>query len=56
MRDFDLKIMDKINEKFDDAEDLLEELFPGMTLGEFTTELYNAGLIPDDVLERLMDE
>lgn len=56
MRDFDLKIMKKINDKFDTAEDLLEELFPGITLGELTTEMYNAGLIPDDILERVMNE
>ncbi len=34
---------------------LLEELFPSMTVGEFLLDCYNAGLLPDDIVERFLE-
>lgn len=35
---------------------LMDELFPGASIGEIVVDMYNAGLIPDDVLERFLND
>lgn len=36
-------------------EALLEEFFPEMTPGELLVEMYEAGMIPDDQIEKFLD-
>lgn len=56
MRAFDLKIMEVVNDLFSTHNDFIEKFFPDMTPGELAVELYNAGLIPDDLMESIIDE
>ena len=37
------------------VEALLEELFPEMTIVELINEIYEAGLLPNDVVERIIE-
>lgn len=56
MRSFDIKIMQAVNELFEGHNDFIEKFFPDMSPGELAVELYNAGLIPDDLIEGLLND
>lgn len=36
------------------VEALFQEIFPDMTMGELIGEMYEAGMIPEDVIERFL--
>lgn len=57
MRSFDTQLIGVLNAYADDygVEGLLDELVPGLSIGEVLTELYNAGGIPDDVIEKFLE-
>lgn len=38
------------------TDNLLDNLFPGMTIGELVAEMYEYGMLPDDVIERLVQD
>lgn len=56
MREFDKSIMNAVNEKYGNSNEFLEEFFPNMTVGELVVEMYNAGLIPDDIIEAILHD
>jgi hypothetical protein len=58
MKDFEKLLLSVVNDYEEEygAEGLLEELFPGTTLGEIVVEMYLAGMIPEDVIERFINE
>jgi len=56
MREFDKTIMNAVNEKYGNSNEFLEEFFPNMTVGELVVEMYNAGLIPDDIIESILND
>jgi len=56
MRAFDIKIMTIVNDMFPTHNDFIEKFFPDMTPGELAVELFNAGLIPNDLMESILDD
>lgn len=56
MREFDKTIMDTVNEKYGSHNEFLDDFFPNMTVGELVVEMYNSGLIPDDIIESLLHD
>lgn len=58
VKPFEIKLMSVLNDYADEygAEGLLDEIFPGLTIGELINDMYAAGLIPEDVLERFLTE
>lgn len=38
------------------VEAVLEELFPHSSIGELVYSMYEAGLIPDDVIEKFLED
>ena len=58
MKDFEKNFISVINDYEDDygAAGVLDELFPGMSLGEILLDMYNLGGIPEDVLEKFLEE
>lgn len=56
MREFDRSIMDAVNEKYGSSNEFIEEFFPNMSVGELVVEMYNAGLIPDDIIESILND
>lgn len=34
---------------------VLDELFPGVSLGELVVDMYNSGMIPNDVMEKFLE-
>lgn len=58
MTEFDTKLIDVVNEYWNDygADAVLEDLLSDMTIGDVILEMYNAGFIPNDVLERFLND
>jgi len=58
MKDFEKNFISVINDYADDygTDGVLEELFPGMSIGEILLDMYNLGGIPEDVLEKFLEE
>ncbi len=56
MTNFMKRLIEAMNDYADEegVEALLEELFPDMTIGELIGEMYEAGMLPDDVIERIV--
>lgn len=53
------KLMISVASDFADdygLEGLFDELFPGMSAGEIVLDMYNSGLIPDDVMDRFLND
>jgi hypothetical protein len=57
MKEFDFTLMNIVNDYIDDygVEGLLDELFPGQTMGELVVDMYQAGLIPETMLESFLN-
>lgn len=58
LNSFEQSLVGVANDFADDysLEDLFEEIFPGVSAGELLLDMYNAGLIPDDILERFLND
>lgn len=56
MSNYDSRLIDVINEMFGSHNEFIEKFFPDMTCGELALEMYNAGLIPTDLMESILDE
>lgn len=58
MKNFERLFINVINDYADDysVEDVLDELFPGATVGEILLDMYNLGGIPEDRLEKFLEE
>lgn len=58
MKDYEAVLISVLNDFADDygTDGLLDELFPGITVGEIVVDMYNAGLIPEDVIERFLED
>lgn len=56
MSNYDSRLIDIINEMFGSHNEFIEKFFPDMTCGELALEMYNAGLIPTDLMESILDE
>lgn len=58
MKDYERLLITTTNEYVDDygVEGLLDELFPGMSAGELVLQMYDAGILPEDVLEKFLSE
>lgn len=58
MKELSRKIITTINDAADQfgSDEVLEQLFPGMTLGELVNEMYEGGLLPSDVLEEFLED
>lgn len=58
MKDYEKLLISIANDFTGDhgLEALFEELFPGMSPGELVRDMYEAGLIPDDVMETFLGE
>lgn len=56
MKKFTSRLIREMNEYAAEygVEALLEELFPEMTVGELISEMYEAGLIPTEDLEKFV--
>lgn len=56
MKNYMRLLIEAVNERAEEIglEELLEELFPGMSVGEVVGEMYEAGLIPEDVIENYL--
>lgn len=58
MKDY-TKLLISVVEDFKDdngIEELFEALFPGASIGEIVNDMYEAGLIPDDVMEAFLND
>jgi hypothetical protein len=58
MKNYEVQLISVINDFADEysMEELFDELFPGMSVGELVLEMYNAGIIPDDALETFLED
>lgn len=58
MKNFEKALVEVANDYADDygMDGLFEEIFPGVSAGELLLDMYNAGMIPDDVLETFLNE
>lgn len=58
MKDWTKLMISVINDYVDDngLNALFEELFPGASAGEIVSEMWEAGIIPDDVMERFLND
>lgn len=53
------KLLMSVAEGFADdygVDGLIDELFPNVSIGELVVDMYNSGLIPEDVLERFLND
>lgn len=57
MKDYEKLLISVINDYADDygAEAVLEILFPGASIGEIMNDAFNAGLIPDEDMEKFIN-
>lgn len=57
MKEFEKNFIQVVNDYADDydIESVLDELFPGMTIGEIMLDMYNLGGIPEDTLEKFLE-
>ncbi len=58
MKNYDTLMIQVINDWVDDygVDALLEEFFGSTTIGEVFVEMFNAGLIPNDTMEKFINE
>lgn len=58
MKDFAKNFISVINDYADDygTDGVLDEIFPGMSLGEILYQHYELGGIPEDVLEKFLSD
>lgn len=59
MKNFDKEMMEVVNDFAEDygTDGVLEELFgEGFDLGEIVVDMFNAGLIPNDKMEKFVNE
>lgn len=58
MKDFEKLFIAAIEGFVDDysVEELVDELFPGMTVGELFLGMYEHGMIPEEDLERFLED
>lgn len=58
MKEYEKELISVVNDYADDYgwEGLFEELFPGATAGEIVLDMYNSGLIPEDIMERFLND
>lgn len=58
MKELSRKIITTINLAADEygVSEVLEQLFPGMSLGELINDMYEAGLLPDEDLEAFLED
>lgn len=58
VKDFKKLLISVADSYYEDhgLEGLIEELFPKLTAGELIAEMYEYGMIPEDVLERFVSE
>lgn len=58
MKDYEKLLISVVNDFTDDysIEELLETLFPGASVGEIVNEMFNSGLIPNDVMEKFLND
>lgn len=58
MTDFEDKLIEAINDYNGDYDEqaVLDIFFPDLTIGEIIIECYNAGLIPNDILEKFLND
>jgi len=58
MKDYEVVLISVLNDFADDygTDGLLDEIFPGMTIGEIIVNMYDAGLIPNDVIETFLED
>lgn len=50
-----IKLIDGYAEDYS-ALDVLDEFFPGLSLGEIIVDAWNAGMIPTDVMEKFLTD
>lgn len=57
-REFERRIRDSANDFAYNQSviELLEFIFPGQEIGDIILDAYNADLIPEDIIERLIGE
>lgn len=57
MKDYEKVLISVINDYADDygAEAVLDILFPSATIGEILNDVFNAGLIPDEDMEKFIN-
>lgn len=58
MKNYEKLLISVVNDYADDngLDGLLDELFPGASIGEIVNDMFNAGLIPEDVMERFLND
>lgn len=58
MKELSRKIITTINLAADEhgVSEVLEQLFPRMSLGELINDMYEAGLLPDEDLEAFLED
>lgn len=58
MKDYEKLLISVANDYAHDygIDGLFDELFPGMSPGELIRDMYESGLIPDDVMEKFLGE
>lgn len=57
MKDFEKNFISVVNDYADDygTEAVLDEFYPGMSIGEILLDHYNHGGIPEDILEKFLE-
>lgn len=57
MKEFERQMITIFNEYAEDhgPQGVLEELFPGMTIGELVYNMYESGMIPEDTMEKFLE-
>lgn len=52
----EVSLISVINDYADDYSvvEVLDEFFPGITIGEIIVDMWNAGLIPTDVMDKFL--
>lgn len=58
MKNYEKLLISAVNDYAADysIEDVLELLFPGASIGEIVNDAYNAGLIPDEDMEKFLND
>lgn len=56
MKVYETKLISVLNDFADEygTDGLLDELVPGASIGEIIVDMYNAGILPEDVIERFL--
>lgn len=58
MKDYEKLLISVVNDFVDDysVEELLQILYEGASIGEVINDMFNAGLIPNDVMEEFLND